>query len=281
MDAVSMSEDYIPNARLSPAKLAQQKTILDMRRELALAGLRRERTKHLFFGMAPAGLTMLVYGFLFAASVLGQSTTVSLVTDLIAVFATLSTTYYIAALHQEPKADATETGRAIAEDAFAARLIQARERMARGEETPEDLDVLRVAAGNSAYHTTLVRQLRRPDNSVEWLTASDCYARYDAATSSAQSTLRRRVRELGKAGKHGVEWDEASGRWKISRHHLDFVFPPEFLARLRALQTPDKTRTIHRPRGGVQEASPEPSPDTIRTPSGAQREEGVPALSLN
>lgn len=232
LDALRASVEFMPNARLSGDRYQREKERLDAQRERAAAGLSRELVKE-HWAMGGTGSITVLYGILFALTVLNQASLIAVAIEVVGVAAIPFITWYFSAQYKEETAAPEESAKSLALASVDNRLGASKERLGKGEETTADLDLLEAAMVDSPYHKKLVGALRRPDTRVVYVSTPDIYKLFGVRDSSGQATIRRIVRKAGETHQHGVIADPQSGGWRTPKSSLIEMFP-QYIGGVRA-----------------------------------------------
>lgn len=268
--AIQNSDEYQPNPRLSGERFARQKEVLSARRELALAGIKAEATKEqrMMYGMACVTVS---YGLLFAFTVINGLNVIIVAVEVIGVAAIPAITWYVSAQYREEQPEPDEEAKAVAQEGVIQRILSAKERFSRGDETEADITLLEMATSDSPYHRKLVASLRRPDMEVTYLSTPDIYKLLGVTDSTGQATIRRIVRRAGERREHGVLADPKSGQWRTPKASLIDLFP-QFIGGNAEGATGERTtarkpRTASAPQIAPKTAFSEQISDTARAAS--------------
>jgi hypothetical protein len=187
----------------------------DKQREAALLPIVAERRGQLRAVLFYGSITV-AYGGLFALTTLSRADWRTIAAEVIGVVAVPFINWYISAGYQPEQHDPQQTARAIAESAVDARLQSARARFAEGQETPEDIRLLRKANEGNGYHTSLVAALAAPPEHTVSYSASEVYTLLGITSPSKRATVRRRIRTAGEREMDGVYRDPESNEWRLT-----------------------------------------------------------------
>lgn len=210
-DGIKSSDRFQANPRLPRDRYDQMQRALTLKRDLMIAGLERE-IKQEWIAIAACGGVTVAYGVLFAMTVMIQAQPQFVAIEVIGVALIPFVTWYISARYREEVAEPEERAKSLALNAVDQRLQRAQERLAQGQETADDLDLLDVGTEGAEYYNRLVRALRRPGEDT-YLTTPQLYAILGVTDASRQASIRRIIRRAGENHEHGVVQDAKSHAW--------------------------------------------------------------------
>lgn len=257
----------VTNTRLKKERFEVEQAAKDRQRELALQDV-YDQIKAKMIAMGGSAFITIVYGGMFALVVLGMIGLWAVaVTEIVAVLSVPFFNWYVNAEYEERGPDPQKRAEEIMLASVDGRLLSAKQRFEKGEETEEDKVLLRATAAQHGFHSQLIRALMRPVEGVVYMTTPELYVYFGATTASQQTKIRRRVAKAGENWECGVIWDEDKNAWLTPKHRLPDLFDDLITgaARARHRANTPLTITLAAPR---QEAKlPDQRPNDVRTPA--------------
>lgn len=267
---IRTSPDYMPRAGLNPAKYQVEAQRLSVARELAIKSVEDE-SKPQWLMMLFCVVVTVTYGLSFAALVMRDANPAFIIIEILGVASVPVFTWYVSTHHTTSQESPGEHAESIATGAINKRLLEAQERFAKGEETADDLSLVRQGVGASPFHVALVKSLMHKVEGEVYYAAKELYTLFGAVTPSDQASIRRIVLRAGRdevlSEKLGIRQSDDGKTYLIPKSAIVDLFP-RYINKVALART---QMDIPRSNIGFQPASSpilnEHVPSSARTPS--------------